>query len=178
MRSPAHGSIYAVFNLFALSLVGLAYMQGWLARVMENDLIHFSKIIIVVFLIALISGTIKMGSLVRELARARKGLFDRAKSTIRLELMSEISLYRHAATTLVMLGLAGTVIGFIIAISGMNGDVMSDPAKTATMITTLFNGMHVMFYSTGAGVVLTVWLTWNYYVMSRAATSIIIEAAK
>ena len=52
------------------------------------------------------------------------------------------------ANTLVILGLIGTVIGFIIALSGVDGSVSSNPEEVSKMVSTLIQGMSVALYTT------------------------------
>ena len=64
----------------------------------------------------------------------------------------------HLAGSLVVLGLIGTVIGFIIALSGVDPDIATNPQAVSPMVATLIEGMSVALYTTLVGAVLSVWL--------------------
>ena len=65
------------------------------------------------------------------------------------------------ANSLVLLGLIGTVIGFIIALSGVRPEVVSDVGAIGPMVSTLISGMSVALYTTLVGSLLNVWLMVN-----------------
>ncbi len=59
----------------------------------------------------------------------------------RLQLSHRIAVVRHIANSLVLLGLIGTVVGFIIALSGVNPEKAVDFASVSPMVSTLIRGM-------------------------------------
>jgi hypothetical protein len=61
----------------------------------------------------------------------------------------------------VLLGLIGTVVGFIIALSGVRPEVVSDVGAIGPMVSTLISGMSVALYTTLVGSLLNVWLMIN-----------------
>ena len=60
-----------------------------------------------------------------------------------------------------LLGLIGTVIGFIVALSGVEPDAASDVAAIGPMISTLIAGMAIALYTTLVGSLLQLWLMVN-----------------
>ena len=60
-----------------------------------------------------------------------------------------------------LLGLIGTVVGFIIALSGVRPEVVSDVGAIGPMVSTLIGGMSVALYTTLVGSLLNVWLMVN-----------------
>jgi biopolymer transport protein ExbB/TolQ len=61
----------------------------------------------------------------------------------------------------VLLGLIGTVVGYIIALSGVRPEVVSDVGAIGPMVSTLIGGMSVALYTTLVGSLLNVWLMVN-----------------
>ena len=94
-------------------------------------------------------------------------------SSLRIKLANKINLVKFIANTLVILGLIGTVIGFIIALSGVDGSVSSDPEEISKMITTLIQGMSVALYTTLAGSICSVWLNICYHILSSGANKLL-----
>ena len=102
-------------------------------------------------------------------------------SSIRIKLANKINFIKFIANTLVILGLIGTVIGFIIALSGVDGSVSNNPEEISKMITTLIQGMSVALYTTLAGSICSVWLNICYQILSTGANKLlskIIEAGE
>ena len=94
-------------------------------------------------------------------------------SALRLKLGNGVSVVRQIANGLVFLGLIGTVIGFIIALSGVDPKAATEVDSVANMVATLINGMSVALYTTLVGAVLYVWLTVNHRLLTSGSVSLI-----
>ena len=81
---------------------------------------------------------------------------------LKLKLSNRIGIVRHIANSLVLLGLIGRVIGFIIALSGVDVDLAADVNSVGPMISTFFEGMSVALYTTLVGAILNIGLMVNY----------------
>ena len=185
---------FALINAIALGLLGAAYLQGWLDPVLGAHLVELSVIIFLVFLYGLVLCGVRVLSHGKELddiksgtpspeSRAGKFLSQTRGSAaesrsilimaLRLKLTDGIVVVRNIANTLVLLGLIGTVIGFIIALSGVDPKGVSDVENVAPMISTLINGMSVALNTTLVGAVLYVWLIVNYGVLTSGTVDLI-----
>jgi len=82
--------------------------------------------------------------------------------TLRLKLSHRITPVRHIATMLVLMGLIGTIVGFIIALSGVNQDAVTDAGAIGPMIATLLHGMAMALFKTLVGSALNLWLMVDY----------------
>ena len=94
---------------------------------------------------------------------------------MRLRLSHRISVIRHLGNTLVLLGLIGTVLGFIIALSGVDPDTASDVNSIAPMVSTLIQGMSTALYTTLIGSIFNVWLMANFQMLSSGTVQLISE---
>jgi biopolymer transport protein ExbB/TolQ len=72
----------------------------------------------------------------------------------------------------VFFGLLGTVIGFIMALSGVNADTAGDVESIKPMVATLLDGMSVALYTTLVGAVLNVWLMVNYRLLESGTVTL------
>ena len=97
-------------------------------------------------------------------------------STLRLELSQRITLVRHVAASLVFLGLIGTVVGFIIALSGVDPDSAGDAEAITPMVASLVRGMSTALVTTLVGSVLNLWLMANYQVLATGTVRLITAA--
>jgi MotA/TolQ/ExbB proton channel family len=173
---------FILANVIALALVGAAVGQGWVATLLAADEGGLVRAIIAVFVVGLVwsaQRAVQLSRGLNELERftkisgapapayldaiAGKAGDSRAilASSLRLRLASRIAPVRHLANSLVLLGLIGTVIGFIIALSGVRPEVASDVGAIGPMVSTLITGMSVALYTTLVGSLLHVWLMVN-----------------
>ena len=185
---------FAVINLVGAALLGGAYFQGWIALVLGADATHLSVAIFGVFVAGLAVCADKVWRTSHELNLVRsprptassrvarylrevdgRGADSRAISAaaLRLKLFSRIAVVRHTATGLVFLGLIGTVVGFIIALSGIEPDAAADPSAIGPMVSTLIQGMSVALYTTLVGAVFNVWLMVNFHVLATGTVNLV-----
>lgn len=178
---------FFLVNIVAVALSAAAWMQGWLEGLFDPLTSTLSAGIAAVFLYGLALCGIKIwntSSAMNDLkeggkaaaARLRQYLpdFNRKNaesrsiqlSTLRLNLSHGIQVVRTIANLLVFLGLIGTVIGFIISLSGVEPQAVSQAERVGTMVATLIQGMSVALYTTLLGAVLNVWLNVNYQILS------------
>jgi MotA/TolQ/ExbB proton channel family len=173
---------FILANVIAVALVGAAAVQGWIGALLAADEGGLVRAIVAVFLVGLVWSAQRAVQLSRGLndlerfakfpgapapayldAIAARAGESRAllASTLRLKLAARIAPIRHLANSLVLLGLIGTVIGFIIALSGVRPEVASDVAAIGPMVSTLISGMSVALYTTLVGSLLHIWLMVN-----------------
>lgn len=185
---------FALYNLAAFALLGAAYIQGWVGTVINADGTGLSSVIFAVFLAGFAISARKIWKISCELDCVRR--FDPCRrswateylaevsgrragsraitgSTLRIKVANHIIVVRHVANSLVLLGLIGTVLGFIIALSGINPDVAGDVSAIAPMLTHLIGGMSVALYTTLVGAVFNLWLSVNYHILAGGALKLV-----
>ncbi len=185
---------FTLLNVLAFALLGVAYSQGYVHRVIQADQTYLSVVIFLVFLVGLVlcaqriwqtnseidainspSGLKSKGinHLVSAINSASADSRANLSGSMRLRLAHRISVVRHLGNTLVLLGLIGTVLGFIIALSGVNPEQASDVNAIAPMVSTLIQGMSTALYTTLIGSILNVWLMANYQLLSGGTVHLI-----
>jgi len=65
------------------------------------------------------------------------------------------------------------VIGFIIALSGVDATAATEPSAIAPMISTLLLGMAIALYKTLVGSVLNIWLMFNYRLLESGSVHLV-----
>ena len=187
---------FGLLNFVAAALLAAAYLQGWLDAVINSYLRELSAGIFMVFLYGLFhcgakvwrhgvelndlkTGTPEPESRAgRYLSRAGKADAESRSiqvTVLRLKLTDGIVVVRSIANSLVMLGLIGTVIGFIIALSGVDPEAATQVENVAAMVSTLIDGMSVALNTTLVGSVLYVWLIVNYGILVSGTVDLIAE---
>ena len=193
---------FGLVNLIAFALLGAAWAQGLVAKVINADVTNMVVLICVVFLIGLILAGYRLWKVSKQLNSAYnydanessraadflsktkgKNASSRANLTqaLKLKLFSRIIHIRYIANSLTILGLIGTVLGFIIALSGVDPDVASNPSAISPMVAQLIEGMSVALYTTLVGSILSVWLGLIYQMLATGTSnlvSIIIELSE
>ncbi len=185
---------YAVANIAGFSLLGSFYLNGFISAVQAGDSSGLSVAIFVAFLagnavcaqrIWRVSSELdgvggagpKEGSWAAEYFQAIAGRDAGSRtllaSALQSRISSRIAVVRHVANSLVLLGLIGTVIGFIIALSGVDPKTVADVDKIAPMVGELIRGMSVALYTTLVGAILSLWLTVNYHILAGGAVKLV-----
>lgn len=185
---------FALVNVVALGLTGAAWMQGWLDGFGERLTWVISLAIFVVFVWGLVLTGFRLFHMNRALLSLAQGThgkgtpygdtFERLRDVssderalqvnmARMEMGNQIGAIRYVANSLVFLGLIGTVIGFILGLSGIDAAATKDVDKIAPMITELINGMSVALYTTLLGAVLNIWLNVNLRIMTDGSVRLL-----
>jgi hypothetical protein len=153
-----------------------------------TDSYHIVKLICLVFVIGLHQCGTRVFQLSHELdglARGRPAPASRAATYLRslesvdrdahglvaanlkLKLATRLGGIRYLANVLVLLGLIGTVVGFIVALSGISPSSAGNVNAIGPMVSSLLEGMAIALYTTLAGSLLNIWLTLNYRLLEH-----------
>ena len=180
---------FIALNMAATALLAAAWGQGWLQLVIDADSTGLTFVIVAVFAVGFIFSTQRVLWLDREigflddrgtappsLVADYLGRVSGQEASSRqlsataanLKISAEISIVRQFANSLVLLGLIGTVVGFIIALSGVDASVVGDVQAISPMVARLLTGMSVALYTTLVGAALNLWLSVNHNLLSRA----------
>lgn len=185
---------FSLLNLIAFALLAVAYVHGLVDMVVEADRTYLSVVIFLVFVGGLGVCARKVWQTSRELNTLREfdptmessvmryvtpllGRDAESRSNlagaVRLRLSHRIAIVRHIANSLVLLGLIGTVLGFIIALSGVDPERAADISAIAPMVSTLISGMSTALYTTLVGAILNVWLMANHQLLAGGTVKLI-----
>lgn len=185
---------FALVNILGAGLLAAGWVSGYVGEVFLADRTQISAAICVVFVGGFILCGFKIFRVSRELdavrnfnplepslaanylARIRGQGSDShtmISGTMRLTLSQSIAVVKHIAGSLVLLGLIGTVVGFIIALSGVDPDKASDFDSISPMVSQLIQGMSTALYTTLVGGVLNLWLMINYRMLASGTVKLI-----
>jgi hypothetical protein len=180
-------SKFCILNASAAGLVGAAYAHGYLDELIQTDTTHLCAAIGGYFVFGVGLTFAKGVWLAREM-EAQAGTKTRAyldacrsvgaegraqlASALEVKLHERIVDVRDIATHLVILGLIGTVLGILIALTGIAPSSAGDPNAIGGMVATLVAGFRVAFYTTLVGSVLNLVLSRNYRLLEAAAAKV------
>jgi hypothetical protein len=179
---------FALLNGAMGTGLGAAAILGWLSSVLATDGYHLVKLICLVFIVGLYqcAGRIfslsselndlargrpapssRAGSYLRSLARVEPASRSLLAASLKLKLATRLGAIRYMANLLVLLGLVGTVLGFIVALSGIDPAAAGDVNAIRPMVSTLLEGMAIALYTTLIGSILNIWLMFNYRILEQ-----------
>ena len=185
---------FALLNLVGFGLLGAAYAHGLVHEALTADRTYLSVVIFLVFLVGLTLSAYKAWQTSHELNSVRDfqtgddspaarylapmtgGDADSRANLVgalRMKIAHRTAVIRHIANSLVILGLIGTVVGFIIALGGVDPEHASDVKAIAPRVSTLIQGMSTALYTTLIGAVLNVWLMANHQVLAGGTVKLI-----
>ncbi len=185
---------FGLVNLVAFALLGAAWAQGLVAKVINADITNMVLLICSVFIVGLVLAGYRLWKVSKQLNAAYnfnpkeksrasdfisktkgKDASSRANITqaLKLKLFARIVHIRYIANSLTILGLIGTVLGFIIALSGVDPDVASNPSAISPMVAQLIEGMSVALYTTLVGAILSVWLGLIYQMLATGTSNLV-----
>ena len=185
---------FALVNLVAFALLGAAWMHGLVGLVVRGDGSYLSVAMFAMFLVGLGICGWRVVQTSRELNEVRqpdptrpsraqayleairgRGGDSRSllASALRLKLTARLGAVRQIANALVLIGLIGTVVGFIVVLSGVDPAQASDVSAVGPMISNLVAGMGIALYTTLVGAVLNIWLSANCHILSSGLVKLI-----
>ena len=184
---------FALFNIVAAGLLAAVFMQGWLDGAMSGYTAWLTFGIGAVFVFGLLLCAQRVWRTNDELNAAtqadppdqsRVGRYlakvagrpaesrNISANLLHNRLGNRITIVRQTADSLVFLGLVGTVIGFIVALSGVDPQASAQLDEVATMVATLVAGMSIALYTTLVGAVLHVWLMVNHRLLATGTSNL------
>lgn len=184
---------FALLNIVAAGLVAAVYLQGWLDDALEGYTAWLTIVICAVFVFGWLLCAKRIWQTNCELNAAEEseppppsraarylaniaGQSAEARSIcaglLRNQLGNQIAVVRYTADSLVFLGLVGTVIGFIVALSGVDPQATTQVEEVASMVGTLITGMSIALYTTLVGAVLHVWLMVNHRMLASGTSNL------
>jgi biopolymer transport protein ExbB/TolQ len=174
---------FLLLNMLAVALVTAVWERGWLDAMIRTDVYHMVKLNCAIFLVGLALCGRRIMQVSNDLNNPSRYWHYNADGQRRVLLAEALKMrfavrlgtIRHVAHTIVLVGLIGTVIGFIIALSGVNAEAATDPHAIAPMISTLLLGMAIALYKTLVGSVLNVWLMANYRILEGGTVHLITD---
>lgn len=179
---------FALVNLVGLALAAEAVWLGWVERLLAGDGTGTSHVILATFAAGLLLASREVVRLSRALdalaSGAPQGPFDALRSAdparrgalesaLKLELAMRVGHVRTIAGTLVLLGLIGTVLGFMLALAEVDPSTAGDVERIGPMVSGLVQGMGVALHTTLLGSILNVWLMADYRILEAAAVRLL-----
>lgn len=192
---------FVIFNIVAFSLLYVAYLEGWVMLVFENDKTNISIVIVVWFLVLLLLSTNEIWKVDKELKEVneinKKILSSRFESKslvgqylsdakkvdangrtnlitgLKTKLGNRVNLIRFGVEVSVLLGLLGTITGIIIAFQGVDFESIGGVEDILPMLSVLSDGFSTAFFTTLVGTMFGLWLMLSQVILQKGLSELI-----
>jgi len=182
---------WLTINSVGFFLLGLVYLNGWIDLILLADNTYITILIFIMFLWGLIISGTRIYKTSIELNHAKNNIDEskwkkmvdalyedgvdaaRIIESLKLKMFARITIVKWFANSLVMLGLIGTVVGFIIALSGIDPAMVSNISMIGGMVSTMISGLGTAMYTTLVGSVLNLWLLANYHILMEGTANLL-----
>ena len=197
---------WLVINSFAALLVYVAWLRDWIDLVVESDASYLSIVIGLVFLVFWMTSSFHIMAINREVglfaSGAKSGIaadyFMRLRrkaanlagekidqgvlaGALRARMFMPIQIVSYVANVLILLGLIGTVVGFVIAVNGLGDSIAggTNIERVQGVLGQIVNGMGVALFTTLVGAILGgLWLQIHYQMLTRAAGGLVVDVVE
>lgn len=165
--------IYRLVLLNALGFAGVAWaaIHGYVGMVFADEKTGIGYALVALFAFGLVSTAIRAWKVSHALNALKAGRWvDGSKFAIKQAFIGDI------ATWLVTGGLIGNIVGFAVAVQGLDLSGGQDAALAA--IGQMLGGMKVAFYTTLLGTLLGLWIDVNRRMLDTATALLAMDAEK
>lgn len=166
---------FAVFNAAAASLLAYLASKGYVTMALAADPTGISIAIAALFAVVWGSTALRVWKTAYALNRLKAGDIPVGKPWRKR--MVKIEHIGKAAGWMAYLGIIGTVIGFIIALSGVDVDLFASASGVGELVPQMMAGMGVAVWTTLVGGLFGLWTEMNHQ-MLRTATHCLCEDEK
>jgi hypothetical protein len=159
---------FLILNMLAIAGMSLAWREGFVQYVYGSDQTGLTYAITALFVICWLSTLRRIVGVSRELNHIKRNGGRRIQRTKARKLLIKMRWMGMANNWLVGMGLLGTVIGFTIALGGVNDSALSSVSGTEDTVIALMMGMRVALNTTMAGAVFSMWNEVNQCMLGTA----------
>jgi hypothetical protein len=159
---------FVLFNVAFIAIAAALAVEGWVTWVFANDASYISYAITALFVVG-------WGWSAKEILVASSDLNHSAIHGPRPAALADadkdlgkIAWLSDIREELVNFGLLGTLVGFVIALSGIDQDTVTTADGAQNAVTALLSGMGTAIGTTIIGMVLASWLGVNLRILNTA----------
>ncbi|ODU48935.1 MAG: hypothetical protein ABS92_07160 [Thiobacillus sp. SCN 63-374] len=179
---------WLALNVVGFTILWVFHMNGMVEPVFLGDSSYIVYVIAGLFLYGMVLCGFRVWKTSRELNWVKRGdkgklkeFADKSrqadresvKEAFEIKLFARISFVKYISSSLVMLGLLGTVIGFIMVLTNIPANAVGDAAQVGKLVGALTNGMGVALYTTLVGAITNLWLNANYNMLRTGVVNLI-----
>lgn len=160
-----------VVNLCMLAVWVFATIMGWTPLLYLGDASGITYIITLLFLVVLASTFRQAAKISKDKNAVKAGTATSLDGRKRLLKISHIG---KAADMMSLLGIIGTIVGFIMAFNGVDPASLASAEGVGTNVAHLMGGMGVALYTTLLGAIFGGWTEINHHIL-KVSSEILTE---
>jgi hypothetical protein len=158
---------FILVNTLLFALTAALWWNGYLAPIFQTDLSHVTFAIAALFALGWLGTAKEIVVASRQLNVAKSGPLP-ARESERDKDLAKVEWLASVSEWLVGLGLVGTVIGFIIALSSVDQSALLQASGAQSAVATLMSGMRTALNTTVLGASLAMWHEVNQRMLRTA----------
>jgi hypothetical protein len=158
---------FILVNTLLFALTAALWWNGYLAPIFQTDLSHVTFAIAALFALGWLGTAKEIVVASRQLNVAKSGPLP-ARQSERDKDLAKVEWLASVSEWLVGLGLVGTVIGFIIALSSVDQSALLQASGAQSAVATLMSGMRTALNTTVLGASLAMWHEVNQRMLRTA----------
>lgn len=148
---------FILVNMILLAGLSIAYNHGLIQHVMEGDTTGIVYAVAALFSICWFNTVRRIGQVSHEINSLKKRGRGDVAGSINSQMIIKTEWMRDTSNWLVGLGLIGTVVGFGVALSGIDQSSLAEASGVQASVGKLMEGMRIALNTTIAGAVLGMW---------------------
>ena len=159
---------FMLLNVIGFVGLGVAFQRGWIEYLFENDPTFITSAIWILFCLVWVSTFGRVLGTSRKLDKQKEGIYRYPGRQAKV--WAKLAWLLESSETMVGLGLIGTVVGFSIALSGVNEQSLGTAQGVSTALGPLMIGMKIALNTTIVGSILGMWNSINQRMLRTATT--------
>lgn len=152
-----------IFNTLMAGLMVYLASKGYISMVFAADPTGISLAICLLFLMTFGSTAVQAYKITKDKNAVKLGL-----PTSQDKRKAKIEKVEKMADNMSLLGIIGTVVGFIVAFAGIDPSILVSASGVGTTVAQMMHGMGIALYTTLTGAVLGGWTSQNYQFLKEA----------
>ncbi len=179
---------WLALNIVGFAILAVFHVNGMVEPIFLGDSSYIVYVIAGLFLYGMVLCGYRVWKTSRELnfvKRGEKGKLrdfvvrssqadrESVKEAFEIKLFARISFVKYISSSLVMLGLLGTVIGFIMVLTNIPANAVGDATQVGKLVGALTKGMGVALYTTLVGAITNLWLNANYNILRTGVVNLV-----
>jgi len=118
------------------------------------------------------SATFSLAGMFFARSKYEKADINSLREALRTRLQKRLSLVKLLSSFFFIVGLIGTVLGFIIAFSGVDPELAREVEAVSPMVAQLIVGMEIALYTTLLGSLFGLWMLFMYLLLSNGTSTL------
>ncbi len=163
---------FIIFNTLMSGMMAWFISKGWLGLVLAADPTGISLSIMVLFSLTFLSTVRQLWKIGKDKDAAKNNNVINEPPLYKRILKRSIKLrsIKLSAETMTVLGIIGTVVGFIVAFTIQDASMLAsiDVGSMPGVIFGMIKGMSIALYTTLTGAIFGLWTTWNHAMIKDA----------